>query len=335
MNLRSLSWDPAICKELDIPQNVLPTIKSSSEIYGDIKEGSFKGVPLAGCLGDQQAALVGQKCFTPGSVKNTYGTGCFMLYNIGTGPDAILPSKHGLLTTVGYKLGPNADAAYAFEGSVAIAGAGIEWLRSNLEVINDPKEIDKLAGSVPSTGGLFVVPAFSGLFAPYWRPDARGIAIGLTSFTTKAHFARAMLEATAFQTTEILDAMQSDSTVGIKELKVDGGLSKSSLLMQIQSDLLGLPVERPADIETTARGAAYAAGLAVGVYSPPEAASSEDSTVPTPDDDSVRFKPSISEASRAKRMQLWKKAVSRCLDWVNPDHDDTVDHDDDDKEFSS
>jgi glycerol kinase len=259
-----------------------------------------------------------------------------MLYNIGTGPSSILTSKHGLLTTVGYQLGPKAEAAYAFEGSVAIAGAGIEWLKSNLELIHDPKEIDQLAGSVPSTGGLFVVPAFSGLFAPYWRPDARGIAIGLTSFTTKAHFARAMLEATAFQTTEILDAMQSDSTVRIQELKVDGGLSKSNLLMQIQSDLLGLPVERPADIETTARGAAFAAGVAVGVFSPPTAsASASQPAASVVHGQPTRFVPSIGDATRNKRMQLWKKAVSRCLDWVNPEHDDTVDHDEDDQEFSN
>jgi glycerol kinase len=240
MSLKELKWDPELLNFFDIPASILPEIRSSSEVYGEINDGPLKGTPISGCLGDQQAALVGQRCLEPGTVKNTYGTGCFMLYNTGEKP---VFSKHGLLSTVGYKFG-SSPAVYALEGSVAVAGAAISWLKDNLGLIKEPKEISELASQVPDTAGIFFVPAFAGLFAPYWRDDARGCIIGLTQYTTKHHICRATLEAICFQSKEIIDAMNLDSGQSISCLKVDGGLTNSSLLLQIQSDLLGATVSK-------------------------------------------------------------------------------------------
>ncbi|CAB4019362.1 glycerol kinase-like isoform X1 [Paramuricea clavata] len=262
MNIKTTCWDETLCKFFDIPIKVLPTIKSSSEIYAHITDGAFQGIPLSGCLGDQQAALVGQSCFEKGQAKNTYGTGCFLLYNTG---EESITSHHGLLTTVGYKFGPKSPTVYALEGSVAVAGDAVKWLRDGLGLIEKSSDIEALASSVPNSGGAYFVPAFSGLYAPYWQTDARGIIIGLTQFTNKAHIARATLEAVSFQTRELLDAMNQDSGIPLTSLKVDGGMTANSLLMQIQADLLGIPVVRPSMTETTALGAAVAAGAAEGI----------------------------------------------------------------------
>ncbi len=247
---------------MGIPRSMLPAIKASSEVYGKAV-GDLAGVPVAGDLGDQQAALFGQTCFSAGEAKNTYGTGCFMLLNTGTKP---VPSKSGLLTTLGYKIG-NEPAVYALEGSIAITGALVQWLRDNLGMIKTSPEIEELAKTVDDNGGVYFVPAFSGLFAPYWKSDARGVIAGLTRYVNKGHIARAVLEATAWQTREVLDAMNADSGVPLTALKVDGGMVYNDLLMQFQSDVLGVPVIRPKVAETTALGAAYAAGLAVGFWS--------------------------------------------------------------------
>ncbi|MCL4125198.1 UNVERIFIED_CONTAM: hypothetical protein GTU68_062180, partial [Idotea baltica] len=267
MNLRSLNWDPALCKFFQIPMSILPEIRSSSEIYGYITKGPLLGVPISGVsagelLGDQQAALVGQMCLTKGQAKNTYGTGCFLLKNTGT---QIVQSEHGLLTTVAYKLGKNAPTTYALEGSVAIAGAAVRWLRDNLGIVKSSAEIEPLAKSVKDSGGVYFVPAFSGLYAPYWRADARGVICGLTQHTTGAHLARAALEAVCFQTREILTAMQKDSGIAISKLLVDGGMTVNDTLLQLQADLAGVPVVRPSMTETTALGAAMAAGAAEGI----------------------------------------------------------------------
>ena len=258
MNLNSLDWDDGILKMLNIPKAMLPKIGSSSEIYGSAK-GALDGVPVSGDLGDQQAALFGQTCFNPGEAKNTYGTGCFMLLNLGELP---VPSTSGLLTTVAYKIGDQ-KAVYALEGSIAITGALVQWLRDNLGLVRNSAEVETLALTVEDNGGIYFVPAFSGLFAPYWRSDARGVIAGLTRYVNKGHIARAVLEATAYQTREVLDAMEKDSGVRLKALKVDGGMVFNELLMQFQADLLNVPVIRPKVAETTALGAAYAAGLAV------------------------------------------------------------------------
>ena len=259
MNLHTLNWDDELLQLLDIPRSMLPEIRSSSEEYGKAKI-ILEGVPVSGDLGDQQAALFGQTCYSAGEAKNTYGTGCFMLMNMGEIP---VPSKSGLLTTLGYKIGDQ-KAVYALEGSIAIAGALIQWLRDNLGLIQSSAEVEPLARSVEDNGGIYFVPAFSGLYAPYWKSDARGVIAGMTRYVTKAHIARAALEATAFQTREVLDAMEMDSGVNLKALKVDGGMVYNELLMQFQSDILDVPVVRPKVAETTALGAAYAAGLAVG-----------------------------------------------------------------------
>lgn len=261
MNLKTLQWDKSICSFFGIQSSCLPQIKSSAQVYGYIDSGALKGVAISGCLGDQQAALVGHRCFQPGEAKNTYGTGCFMLYNTGTTP---IPSHSGLLTTVGYQLGPNSPVHYALEGSIAIAGAAVKWLRDNMGLISDSAEINELASKVTSSSGVMFVPAFSGLFAPYWRDDARGVIVGLTQYTTKAHIARATLEAVCFQTREILDAMGKDvvlsqaeessqdemetteyvkPTTGLfKVLKVDGGMTNSDVCMGIQADVVGIPI---------------------------------------------------------------------------------------------
>ncbi|MEW6029321.1 MAG: glycerol kinase GlpK [Chloroflexota bacterium] len=304
MNLNTLDWDDEILKLLGIPRLMLPQIKSSSEIYG-AGRGALGGVPVAGDLGDQQAALFGQTCFSPGEAKNTYGTGCFMLMNTGEKP---VPSKSGLLTTLGYKIG-NQKAVYALEGSIAITGALVQWLRDNLGLIQKSSDIEALARTVDDNGGIYFVPAFSGLFAPYWRSDARGTIVGMTRYVNKGHIARAALEATAYQTREVLDAMEADSGVKLTALKVDGGMVFDELLMQFQSDILDVPVVRPKVAETTALGAAYAAGLAVGFwkdYNELRANWGRDK----------EWKPQMGAATREKLYAGWKKAVTRTLDWV-------------------
>ena len=264
MDLATLAWDAEIAGEMGIPMSMLPEIRSSSEVYGHGREGGMvPGVPISGILGDQHAATFGQACFEPGTAKNTYGTGNFMLLNTGT--ERVL-STHGLLTTVCYKIGDK-PAVYALEGSIAVTGSLVQWLRDNLGLISSTSEIEDLAATVADNGGAYFVPAFSGLFAPYWRADARGALVGLTRYVTKGHIARAALEATAFQTREVLDAMNADSGVDLTELKVDGGMVANDLLMQFQADILGVPVVRPQVAETTALGAAYAAGIAVGFWS--------------------------------------------------------------------
>lgn len=305
MNLETLDWDPEILALLNVPRDCLPAIRSSSEVYGSCN-GVLEGVPLAGILGDQQAALFGQACLTPGEAKNTYGTGCFMLMNTGEKP---FPSTCGLLTTLGYKLG-NAPAVYALEGSISISGALVQWLRDNLNLIASADEIEALARTVEDNGDVYFVPAFSGLYAPHWKDSARGVIAGLTRFAGKGHLARAALEATAYQTREVLDAMTQDSGVAIKELRTDGGMVVNELLMQFQSDILGVPVVRPKVIETTALGAAYAAGLAVGYWK-----STQDIT----DNWGVdkRWQPAMADERRSALYAKWNKAVSRSLDWVD------------------
>ena len=305
MNLTVLDWDADLLAAFDVPRACLPEIRSSSEVYGTCT-GTLAGVPLAGILGDQQAALFGQACLSPGEAKNTYGTGCFMLMNTGTRP---FPSTQGLLTTLGYKLG-QAPAVYALEGSISISGALVQWLRDNLGLIENANEIEALAASVPDNGDVYFVPAFSGLYAPHWDASARGLIAGLTRFATKAHLARAVLEATAFQVREVLDAMTADSGVAITELRSDGGMVVNELLMQFQSDLLGVPVVRPKVIETTALGAAYAAGLAVGYW-----ASTADITTNWGED--KRWVPAMGEDRRAGLYGKWNKAVARSRDWVD------------------
>ncbi|GAB2566628.1 glycerol kinase GlpK [Nocardia heshunensis] len=310
MDLRTLQWDPQICAEFGIPLSMLPEIRSSSEVYGDITTGALAGVPLAGILGDQQAATFGQACLSPGDTKNTYGTGNFMLMNTGTTP---VFSEHGLLTTVCYRLGDQ-PAVYALEGSIAVTGSLVQWLRDNLGIISSADEIEPLARTVADNGGAYVVPAFSGLFAPRWRPDARGIVAGLTRFVNKGHLARAVLEATAFQTREVIDAMRADSEaqhldVEKVTLKVDGGMVVNELLMQFQADILDAPVVRPMVTETTALGAAYAAGLAVEYWS-----STDDIRANWSED--KRWTPSMSADTRTHLMTEWNKAVERTYNWA-------------------
>lgn len=309
MDLSTLSWDADIAKDMGIPLSMLPEIKSSSEVYGKGREGGMvPGVPIAGILGDQQAATFGQACFEPGTAKNTYGTGNFMLLNTGTEQ---VPSKNGLLTTVCYKIGDK-PAVYALEGSIAVTGSLIQWLRDNLGLISSAPEIEELAKSVEDNGGAYFVPAFSGLFAPYWRSDARGALVGLTRYVNKGHIARAALEATAFQTREVLDAMNADSGVDLTELKVDGGMIANETLMQFQADVLGVPVVRPKVAETTALGAAYAAGIAVGFWS------GEQDVIDNWAEDK-RWEPAMDEGHREKTYRNWKKAVTKTFDWVDAD----------------
>jgi glycerol kinase len=304
MNLETLDWDDEILSLMGIPRSMLPAIKASSEVYGT-GVGTLEGIPIAGDLGDQQAALFGQTCFSAGEAKNTYGTGCFMLMNTGT---KVVPSKSGLLTTLGYKIGDK-PAVYALEGSIAITGALVQWLRDNLGMITKSEDVEALAGTVEDNGGVYFVPAFSGLFAPYWRSEARGVIAGLTRYVNKGHIARAVLEATAWQTREVLDAMNADSGVELTALKVDGGMVYNELLMQFQSDVLGVPVIRPKVAETTALGAAYAAGLAVGFW-----AEVEDLRANWAKD--KEWTPSLDESVREKEYRFWKKAVTRTFDWV-------------------
>jgi glycerol kinase len=304
MNLSTLDWDEEILSLLGIPRAMLPEIRSSSEAYGQAR-GAMGGIPVAGDLGDQQAALFGQTCYNPGEAKNTYGTGCFMLMNTGERP---VPSQSGLLTTLGYKIGDQ-KAIYALEGSIAITGALVQWLRDNLGLIEKSADVEKLAGTVEDNGGIYFVPAFSGLFAPYWRSDARGAIVGMTRFVNKGHIARAALEATAYQTREVLEAMEKDSGVKLTSLKVDGGMVFNELLMQFQADVLSVPVIRPKVAETTALGAAYAAGLAVGFWK---------------NFDELRanwgkdkeWQPQMDSTQRSSLYSEWKKAVTRTFDWV-------------------
>ncbi|MGQ9613648.1 MAG: glycerol kinase GlpK [Chloroflexus sp.] len=304
MNLETLDWDDEILNIMGIPRQMLPKIVPSSMVYGTAT-GELTGVPVAGILGDQQAAMVGQTCFDVGEAKNTYGTGSFMLLNTGT---KLVPSKSGLLTTVCYKFGDQ-PAIYALEGSIAITGALVQWLRDNLGLITSSAEVEALANLVEDNGGIYFVPAFSGLFAPYWRSDARGVIVGLTRYVNKGHLARAVLEATAYQTREVLDAMEQDSGVKLTALKVDGGMVYNNTLMQFQADILGVPVIRPKVAETTSLGAAYAAGLAVGFWSNTDEMRANWGVDHT-------WTPQMDEATRERLYRGWKKAVTRTFDWV-------------------
>ena len=310
MDIHSLAWDEEILSLLDIPESGLPRItpSSDSKIWGGTKLDGPMGarVPVCGALGDQQAALFGQACFEPGEAKNTYGTGCFLLLNTGTAP---MTSTHGLISTLGYQLG-EAPPIYALEGSIANAGSLVQWVRDNLGLIDKASQIEALASLVPDNGDVYCVPAFSGLFAPYWRSDARGIIAGLTRYANKSHIARAVLEATAFQTRDIVEAMNLDSGVALTQLKVDGGMVHNRLLMQFQADLLNVPVICPKIAETTALGAAYAAGLAVGFWSGTRELKSKWAVQEI-------FQPKMEEPLRRKVCAGWKKAVNRTLDWVD------------------
>ncbi len=307
MNLRTLAWDSEMLAIMGIPQQMLPEIRSSSEVYGHTNPGGVFGarVPVAGVLGDQQAALFGQTCFERGEAKNTYGTGCFLLLNLG---EEIVHSKNGLVTTVAYKLGEQA-AVYALEGSIAVAGSLVQWIRDNLGLISQAPEIEKLAREAEDNGGIYFVPAFSGLFAPYWKSDARGVIVGLTHFVNKAHIARAVLEAVAFQTKDIFDAMHRDSGISLKALKVDGGMVLNELLMQFQSDILDCPVIRPEMIETTVLGAAYAAGLAVGFWRDPTELKANWQA-------DKQWQPSMQKERREKLQERWTEAVKRSFAWA-------------------
>jgi glycerol kinase len=304
MDLRTLQWDPAILAAMNLPEAILPEIRSSSEVYGTAV-GQLAGVPVAAALGDQQAAVFGQTCYGVGEAKNTYGTGSFLLLNTGNRP---VPSKSGLLTTMGYQLGGE-QPVYCLEGAIAITGALVQWFRDQLGIIRTADEIETLAASVEDNGGAYIVPAFSGLFAPYWRSDARGVVTGLTRYVTKGHLARAVLEATSWQTREVVDAMYQDSGVRITSLKVDGGMTVNGLLMQHQADVLGVPVIRPVISETTCLGAAYAAGLATGVWQ---------------DLDELRahwkrdqeWRPRMEPQERERQYHNWHKAVERSFGWV-------------------
>jgi glycerol kinase len=301
MNLETLDWDPELLALFEIPREVLPEIKPTSHIFAHTPAG----VPIAALVGDQQGAMIGQACFDVGDSKTTYGTGNFALLNTGT---EIVRSRHGLLTTVCYKFG-DSPAVFALEGSVAVTGAAIQWLRDQLEIIKSSSEIEALANSVSDNGGVYFVPAFSGLFAPYWRSDARGVIVGLSRASTKAHLARAALEAIAYQTRDVLDAMSADSKVALKSMRVDGGATANNLLMQIQSDVMGIEIIRPQIIETTALGAAYAAGLAVGVWASPNELRNKWR-------EDHRWSSTQNPDLRAEKYAQWKKAVNRTLNWI-------------------
>ncbi len=309
MDLETLQWDQSILDAFGVPASMLPEIRSSSEVYGTVHSSSLlREVPVAGILGDQQAATFGQAAFEPGESKNTYGTGNFLIFNTG---EEIVHSKNGLLTTLGYKLGDE-KPHYALEGAIAVTGSLVQWVRDNLGLISSAPEIEELAKTVDDNGGAYFVPAFSGLFAPYWRADARGALVGLTRYVNKGHIARAVLEATAFQTREVLDAVNADSGVDLTELKVDGGMIANNTLMQFQADILGVPVVRPVVAETTALGAAYAAGLAVGVWG------SLDELRANWQEDS-RWTPNMDDSERERQLRNWKKAVTKTFDWVDDD----------------
>jgi len=305
MNLHTLAWDEELLTAFGIPRPMLPRICSSSEVYGIATVGAVKGVPIAGILGDQQAALVGQTCFNPGEAKNTYGTGCFLLMNTGDRP---VQSNHGLLTTVAYKFGEQA-AKFALEGSIAITGALVQWLRDNLGLIQNSSEIENLARSVEDNGGVYFVPAFSGLYAPYWKENARGVIHGLTQYANKGHLARAVLEATAFQTREVVEAMEKDCGINLEVLRADGGMVENNLLMQFQADILNRTVVRPKVSETTCLGAAYAAGLALGYFKDTDELKANWSIA-------QRWNPQSTEAERETTYRWWKKTVTRSFDWA-------------------
>ncbi|XP_067007034.1 glycerol kinase 3 [Anabrus simplex] len=316
MNIKTLQWDKTLCEFFDIPMKVLPEIRSSSEIYGYFVQGPLQGIPISGCLGDQQSALVGQMCFKQGQAKNTYGTGCFLLYNTGT---AIVQSSHGLLTTVGYRLGKDAPTIYALEGSVAIAGVAFKWLRDNLGLIKNVKDSESMVKEMTAESDVCFVPAFSGLYAPYWRKDARSVICGLTEETSKGAIVKAAMEAVCFQTRDILEAMNKDCGIPLTRLLVDGGMTSNNYIMQLQADLCGIPVVRPLMMEATALGAAMAAGFAEGInvwdiYNTHE--------VP-----SDMFYPSITEDERDIRYHRWKMAIKRSLNWQpEPDKEDVDVH---------
>jgi glycerol kinase len=307
MNLKSLDWDDSLLEAIGVPRAMLPEIRPSSEVYGEAS-GDLAGVPVASALGDQQAALFGQTCFAPGEGKNTYGTGSFLLVNTG---GKLVHSKNGLLTTVGYKIGDQ-PAVYALEGSIAVTGSLVQWVRDNLGLIGKASDIEALARTVEDNGGCYFVPAFSGLFAPYWQSDARGVIAGLTGYITKGHIARAVLEATAWQTREVVDAMIADSGVALTTLKVDGGMTANELLMQFQSDVLGVPVVRPVVPETTCLGAAYAAGLAVGYWPDIEGLRANWKK-------SAEWTPAMAADARNRHYRKWKKAVQRTMAWLDAD----------------
>ncbi|MFC7549475.1 glycerol kinase GlpK [Plantactinospora sp. GCM10030261] len=306
MDLRTLRWDPELLDALEIPAAMLPEIRSSAEIYGTAEGGVLAGTPVASALGDQQAALFGQTCFQPGEGKCTYGTGSFLLLNTGATP---VESRHGLLTTVGYRIGAE-PPAYALEGAIAVTGSLVQWLRDNLGLISSAPEVEELARTVEDNGGCYIVPAFSGLFAPHWRSDARGVIAGLTGYITKGHLARAVLEASAWQTREVVDAMDADSDVALRRLRVDGGMTENELLMQFLADVLDVPVVRPTITETTCLGAAYAAGLAVGFW--PDLA-----TLRRQWREDAQWLPAMDPAHRDRELANWHKAVRRTLDWAD------------------
>jgi glycerol kinase len=309
LDLRKLAWDESIASTIGVPTAMLPEVHASSEVYGEVKSGGkLNGVQIAGILGDQQAATFGQTCFDVGEAKNTYGTGNFLLLNTGT--EAVV-SKNGLLTTVGYKIGDN-DAIYCLEGAIAITGALVQWLRDNLKMIKAAPEVEELASSVDDNGGCYIVPAFSGLFAPYWKSNARGVIAGLTRYVSAGHIARATLEATAYQSREVVEAMNQDSGVDLESLKVDGGMVGNDLLMQFQADLLGVPVIRPQVAETTALGAAYAAGLATGLWN-----SEGDLRENWAED--KRWEPQMESERRDEYFKYWKRAVTKSFDWFEAD----------------
>jgi glycerol kinase len=308
MDLKAQDWDQRLLDAIGVPRAMLPEIRGSSDVYGEATLDAVAGVPVAGDLGDQQAALFGQTCFAVGEAKNTYGTGNFLLLNTGTMP---VPSKNGLITTAGYKIGDQ-PTVFALEGSIAITGSLVQWLRDNLKMIKAAPEVEELAMTVEDNGGCYFVPAFSGLFAPYWRSDARGVIAGLTRYVNAGHIARATLEATAYQSREVADAMEADSGVHLESLKVDGGMVANELLMQFQADLLGVDVIRPAVAETTALGAAYAAGLATGLW--PEQEDLRENWV-----EDKRWSPKMDPSDRDRYYREWKKAVTKSFDWVEED----------------
>ena len=309
MDLRTLDWADELLEVWNIPRAMLPEIRSSSEVFGEVREpAALAGVPIAGILGDQQAATFGQTAFDAGESKNTYGTGNFLL--VGTGTE-IVRSRAGLITTVAYRCG-DGPPRYALEGSIAVTGSLIQWLRDNLGIIGSSEEVEELAASVDDNGGAYFVPAFSGLFAPYWRPEARGTLVGLTRYVTKGHIARSALEATAFQSRDVIEAVVADAGRPLTELRVDGGMTRNDLLMQFQADILGIPVVRPKVVETTALGAAYAAGLAVGLWSGLDELRGHWQ-------EDVRFEPRMGADERTRRYRQWKKAVGKSIDWVDDD----------------
>jgi glycerol kinase len=338
MSLHTRAWDAGICAELGVDTAWLPRIRSNSEQYGAIAAGALRGVALTGCIGDQQAALLGQHCVQPGAAKSTFGTGAFLLMN--TGAEAV-PSARGLLTTVAFQLGPKEECQYALEGSVAVAGAALSWLQSSLEIVSSPKEIDRLAESVPDNGGVYFVPAFSGLLSPHWRDDARGVIAGVTRYATRAHFCRAALEAAAFQTRDVLCEMEQEAGLTIPSLRVDGGMSRSALLCQFQADILQTPVVRAVMDERTALGAAMAAGIGAGVYADVEdavaktaraglgsapavaAAPAAAAAAAAAAEGKLVYTPAMDTHTRARHLLKWTKAIRRALNWED-DEDDEV-----------